>query len=98
METKTIVVAEIGSPFTLEEHRRLVKLFVAYFHLIQELSTNKAVLLTQKLTFLNLQATLHQLIDVAPDIVRLEMEHLDSIIEQGETYNIQQRLDNLNKQ
>ena len=92
------IVTEIGSPFTLEDHRRLVKLFIAYRHLIHKLSTNDVVLLPRRLTFLNLQATLHQLIDVAPDLVRLEMDHLDRIIEQNEPYDIKQRLDNLNKQ
>ena len=94
----TTIVAEIGSPLTLEEHRRLVKLFVSYLHLIQELSTNDVVLLTQKLTFLKLQTTLFQLIDMGPDLVRLEMDHIDHIINQHELYDIQQRLDNLNKQ
>jgi len=91
-----IVVAEIGSPLTLEEHRRLAKLFVAYLHMITELPPPTS--LVAKLTFLKLQATLYQLLDVAPDVVRLEMNHIELIIKQKETYNIQQRLDNLNKQ
>jgi len=92
-----IVVAEIGSPLSLEEHRRMIKLFVAYLHLIQELSTDGVVLLTQKLTFLKLQTTLYQLVDMGPDLVRLEMDHIDHIINQHKLYDIQQRLDNLNK-
>lgn len=92
MRKTTITSKEHGKPFTLEDYGRMVAAFMSYQHMMHDISKSDITLLTHKLTFLKAQAGIHQLIDLSPDCVRREIEHLEVCVEQQKFYNLDLRI------
>ena len=83
---------EIGKPFTIEDYGRMVAAFMSYQHMMHDISKSDIALLTHKLTFLKAQAGMNQLIDLSPDCVRREIEHLEVCVDQQKFYNLDLRV------